>query len=225
MSNIGCKIDTNFKRASIEDVNLFKGIAVANIGDCMSRTAAVNSGIKPYNNAPLLGVAFTIKVAHGDNLMFHKAMDLAQSGDVIVIDAGGTTDRAIFGKLMLNYCKVRGINGVIVDGSIRDSEEISKMDISVYAKGISPNGPYKNGPGEIGTVISFGGQVVHPGDIVVGDKDGIIFIRPSDAKVLAKKVKEVEAKEQDIMKNIIENHSYERHWVDEILAKINCEII
>ena len=116
-------------------------------------------------------------------------------------------------------------NGVIVDGSIRDCEQIGEMDISVYAKGVSPNGPYKNGPGEIGTVISFAGQVVHPGDIVVGDQDGIVFIRPSEAKRLAEQVEKVEEKEQKILKDIFENHSYDRPWVDEILTQINCEIL
>jgi RraA family protein len=225
MSNIGCVINTNFNRASSEDVNLFKDMAVANIGDCMNRTAAVQSSIRPYNNMPLLGTAFTVKVAQGDNLMFHKAMDLAKPGDVIVIDAGGFVDRAILGELMLSYCMVKGINGVIVDGSIRDCEQIGEMDISVYAKGVSPNGPYKNGPGEIGTVISFAGQVVHPGDIVVGDQDGIVFIRPSEAKRLAEQVEKVEEKEQKILKDIFENHSYDRPWVDEILTQINCEIL
>ncbi|EML9472776.1 TPA: RraA family protein, partial [Klebsiella quasipneumoniae subsp. quasipneumoniae] len=177
MSIPGCRIVTDFERPSRELVEAFRDLPVANIDDCMNRLAAVDPAIRPVNKAPLLGTAFTVKVPEGDNLMFHKAMDLAREGDVIVIDAGGDTRRAIFGELMLNYCHKRGIAGVIVDGSIRDVDAISQMDIPVYAKGVTPNGPYKNGPGEINVPVVFGGQVVRPGDIVVGDADGIIIVR------------------------------------------------
>jgi RraA family protein len=178
MANVGCKIIKNFERPDRKLVELFKGMPVANIDDCMNRTAAVRSDIVPMNKAPLLGTAFTVKVPEGDNLMFHAAMDMAQPGDVIVIDAGGDVNRAIFGELMITYCHKRGLAGVIVDGVIRDSDEIAEMDFPVYAKGAIPNGPYKNGPGEINTVISFGGKVICPGDIIVGDGDGLLVAAP-----------------------------------------------
>lgn len=225
MTNLGFIINENIERATKEQVNLFKGMAVANIDDSMNRTAAVSSEIKPFNKEPLLGTAFTVKVAQGDNLMFHKAMDMAQEGDVVVIDAGGFTDRAILGELMLHYCEVRKLNGVIVDGSVRDVDAIAEMKLAVYGRGVSPNGPYKNGPGEIGTTISFGGQFVQPGDIVVGDADGIVFIRPDQAEELAEKVKEVERKEAEILDGILNRKEYIRPWVDELLEKNNCTYI
>lgn len=210
MSNIGCKIISDFKRPDKSLVEGFRNIPVANIDDCMNRTAAVHYDIKPVNKAKLLGTAFTVKVAQGDNLMFHKAMDMAQEGDVVVIDAGGDTSRAIFGELMINYCKVRKLAGVIVDGCIRDYDEISKLDFPVYAKGTTPNGPYKNGPGEINTTISFGGQVVHPGDIIIGDGDGIIIVKPSEAEELVNKAKKVVVKEEGIMDIIMKEGTYIR---------------
>lgn len=223
--NIGCRIVREFERPSKELVELFRDLPVANIDDCMNRTAAINQDIRPMNKVKLLGTALTVKVPEGDNLMFHKAMDMAQQGDVIVIDAGGMTSRAIFGELMLTYCKIRGLTGVIVDGSIRDLDAISRMNISVYARGVTPEGPYKNGPGEINTVISFGGQVVRPGDIIIGDEDGIVVVKPEEASELAKKVNAVNQKEAEIIDTIMRNGTYNRPWVDEKLKEIGCEYI
>ncbi len=225
MANIGCRIVTDFTRPQRSLIDLFRNLPVANIDDCMNRVCAVHGAIRPMNTAALLGTAFTVKVPEGDNLMFHKAMDMAKEGDVIVIDAGGMTTRAIFGELMITYCMSRKVAGVIVDGSIRDSAAIAKMNFPVYARGISPNGPYKNGPGEINTPISFGGIVVQPGDIVVGDADGIVFIKPHEAEELAKKVREVSAKEEQIMNDIIAKNSYVRPWVDEIIEGLGVEFI
>ena len=222
MKNIGYSISLDYKRPDKALVELFRDIPVANIDDCMNRTAAVDGAIRPLNRTPLLGTAFTVQVSEGDNLMFHKAMDLAQPGDVIVIDAGGDTNRAIFGGLMISYCKVRGLAGVIVDGAIRDYRELADMDFPVYAKGVTPNGPYKNGPGTIGETISFGGKVVRPGDIIIGDEDGIIIVKPEEAEELAKAAQGVVAKEAAILDNILNNHSYDRPWVDEQLRKTGC---
>jgi RraA family protein len=223
MSNVGCKVIQNFKRPEKSLVESFRNLPVANIDDCLNRLSSVHQDIRPVNKTKLLGTAFTVKVPEGDNLMFHKAMDMAEEGDVIVIDAGGSTNRAIFGELMINYCKLRGLAGVIVDGSIRDYDTLSIMDFPVYARGVTPKGPYKNGPGEVNTVISFGGQVVHPGDIVVGDADGIVFIRPDEAKILLEKVENVSKKEEEIMKTMITQGTYKRPWVDAKLKEIDCE--
>lgn len=225
MRNVGCKIIRDFKRPSADLIKEFKGIPVANIDDCMNRIAAVDQSIKPLNKAHVLGPAFTVKVAEGDNLMFHAAMDLAKPGDVIVIDAGGSTSRSIFGELMITYCASRKLGGVIVDGCIRDADTISELDFPVYAKGVTPNGPYKNGPGEINTPVVIGGQVVFPGDIIVGDMDGIIIIKPEDAEEVLKQAKAVVAKEEKITETIKNEGTYIRPWVEEKLKEIKCEII
>lgn len=223
--NIGCRIVTGYAIPSEDIVLKFKDLPVANIDDCMNRTAAVDQRIRPMNKAPLLGTAFTVKVPQGDNLMFHKAMDMAKPGEAIVIDAGGMSNRAILGELMTNYCRLKGIAGIIVDGAIRDYDTISQMDFPVYARGVSPNGPYKNGPGEIGTLITFGGQIVRPGDIIKGDADGIVVIRPEDAEALVSEVKAISAKEASIMATMERDGSYNRPWVDEKLDELKCEYI
>lgn len=220
MKNVGCRIVGEFNRPDDELVNLFKGLPVSNIDDCMNRMGAIDPHFFPLNKTTLLGVAFTVKVPEGDNLMFHKAMDMAKPGDVIMIDAGGDKHRAILGELMISYCKSRGIAGVIVDGSIRDADALAEMDFPVYAKGITPNGPYKNGPGEINMPVTIGGQVVCPGDIVVGDQDGVVIIRAEDAKELAEQTRKVMEEEEKIMEKIAKEGTYERPWVDEKLKEL-----
>ena len=182
MSKVGCVFIEDFKRPDKALVEKFRNVAVANLDDCMNRISAVHEDIRPVNKGKLLGPAFTVKVPSGDNLMFHAAMDLAKPGDVIVIDAGGDTRRSIFGELMVTSCRKRGIAGIVVDGSLRDVDAMSQLtDFPVYARGITPDGPYKNGPGEINTPIVCGGRLVNPGYIVIGDEDGVIFVNPSDA--------------------------------------------
>lgn len=223
--SVGCKIIKDFDRPSKEKMEQFRNMPVANIDDCMGRTASVCADIMPLGKEKLLGPAFTVKVPQGDNLMFHMAMDLAKPGDIIVIDAGGFTNRAIFGELMATYCKIRGIKGLIVDGAVRDSGALAAMgNFAVYARGVTPDGPYKNGPGEINTPIVVGGRLVCPGDIVVGDDDGVIFIKPEDADSLAAATKVVEEKEAGIMKHILEDGTYDRPWVMAKLQEIGCEI-
>lgn len=224
---IGCKIVRDFERPAPELVARFKDMPVANIDDNMGRIAAVDAGIEPIGSkGQMLGTAFTVKVPQGDNLMFHAAMDLAKPGDVIVIDAGGFEDRAIFGELMATYCKSRGIKGIVCDGAIRDQEGLAALDgFHVYARAAIPNGPYKNGPGEINVPVVIGGKLVHPGDIVVGDDDGVLFIDPAIADEVADATEAVQKKETDIMDHILNDGTYIRPWVDEKLKEIGCEVI
>lgn len=226
--NVGCRIVMNTAEEGKIDGSLMERLSkipVANIDDCMNRNSAVSQDIRPVNNANLIGRAFTVKVPQGDNLMFHKAMDLAQPGDVIVIDAGGTHNRAIFGEIMVKYCEKRGLAGVIVDGAIRDYDTISQLSFPVYASGVNPNGPYKNGPGEIGTTITFGGQVINPGDIILGDQDGIVVIKPEELEKLVTEAEAIFVKEDTIMAAIEKEGIYPRPWVDEILDQLGCEYI
>ena len=225
--SVGCKIIRDFERPAPELVARFKGMPVANIDDNMGRIAAVDTAIEPIGyKGQLLGTAFTVRVPQGDNLMFHAAMDLAKPGDVIVIDAGGFTDRAIFGELMSTYCRSRGIVGIVCDGAIRDRNGIAAMEnFHVYARSATPNGPYKNGPGEINVPVVIGGKLVRPGDIIVGDDDGVIIIDPAIADEIATATEGVEKKEADIVDHILNDGTYIRPWVDDKLKEIGCEII
>ena len=223
---VNCRIRKNFPRPDRALVEAFRGIPVANIDDCMNRMAAVDARLEPMNHAPLLGVAFTVKCPAGDNLMFHMALDLAQPGDVLVIAAGGSMSRALCGEIMATYAKSRGLAGFIIDGCVRDRDELAQFeDFPVYARGVVPNGPYKNGPGEINFPVSVGGQVICPGDILVGDGDSVLVIKPEDAERLAREAAAVHAKEEGQIAGILAGKGFPRPFVDQILEQIGVEYV
>lgn len=225
MSNAGCRIFLKVNRPDKELVNSFTGLPVANIADEMNRFFCVDARIKPLNNKPLLGTAFTVKSRVADNLMLHKALEIAQPGDVIIVDAQGDLSNAITGEIMMTQAEVNGLAGVVIDGAIRDAEAMKNLNMPVYAAGIQPKGPFKDGPGEINVPVSCGGVIVNPGDIVVGDADGIVIINPADAEETLKKAKAKMANEQAIIKGIREKKPRDKSWVDKTLEKLNCEII
>lgn len=225
MNNVGYKIYQNFKRPSKELVEKFRSIPVANIGDCMNRTASLASALEPLNDSILLGTAYTLTAVGGDNLLFYYAIDNAKPGDVIVVAGGGYTERALCGEIMASYAKKRGISGFVVDGAIRDKKQLSEMDFPVYAVSSTCNGPYKNGPGCVNIPVSIGNQVIFPGDIIVGDDTGIIAIRPDDAEALYEKALKVIDKEADMMKSIEEKGTLDLSWLYRKLEEDHCQII
>ncbi len=225
MSNVGFRIKTHIDRPDKKLVKLFSGMPVANIDDCMNRTACLDSGLRPYNKSKLLGCALTVRCTSGDNLMMHKALDMAQPGDIIIVSSEGAQLRATCGEIMVRYAMSRGIAGFIIDGCIRDADEIAEIDFPVYARGAIPNGPYKNGPGEIGFPIAIGGVVINPGDILVGDGDGIAVINPADAEELAAETKKVTAKETKIMADVTAGKGMDRAWVDKALEEKSCVFV
>lgn len=224
MTNTGFRIYTEINRPSRDLVEGFAGVPVANIGDCVNRSSCIDAKIRPLNDAPLIGTALTVKARPGDNLLLYKAIEMAQPGDVIVAAAQGELANATVGELMITWAKRRGIAGFIIDGAIRDIDAIKNMNIPVYAAGIMPNGPYKEGPGEINVPISLRGVVVRPGDILVGDGDGVIVIAPEEAADILKMAKAVAIKEAGIMKDI-EANSWDVSWVDKMLKEKGCEFI
>lgn len=224
MANVGFRIYSKIDRPPRELVAGFAGIPVANIADNMNRLACVDAKIRPMNKAPLLGTAFTVKTRPGDNLLLHKALDMAKPGDVIVVAAQGDTVNSITGELMISWAKQRGLAGLIIDGAIRDAGAVRNMDIPVYAAGITPNGPYKDGPGEINVPVSCGGIMIKPGDILVGDEDSVVVIDPQDAPQILEKAKATVVKEARFMEEI-KNGTWDRTWIDKMLDEKGCEYI
>ncbi len=224
MHNIGFRIFTNIERPSKGLVEKFRDIPVANICDNMGRIYCMDYTIKPFNDVKLLGVALTVKAPLGDNLMFHKAIEMARPGDIIAVDGEGCMDHSLCGEIMYRTAKKKGIAGFLINGCIRDVEALNDLEFSVYAKGVQPKGPYKNGPGEINVPVAIGGQVVLPGDILVGDKDGVVVIRPSDAQELYEKASAHNSMEIDKLKKI-EEGTLNKSWVDETLIKKGCEFL
>ena len=164
------------------------------------------------------GPAFTVKTAPGDNLLVHKALDTAKAGDVIVVDAGGFPDHAIIGELMMSRARQRGIAGMVIWGAIRDSAEIGAGDYPVYACAVTHRGPYKNGPGEINVPVSIAGMPVMPGDIIVGDADGLVAVPQDQAERVLASAKSILEKETVAMKEIMAG-TVDRSWVDKALKE------
>ena len=221
--NIGYSITRDFKRVNKECIDCFNNIPVPNIGDAMNRTAAISSSIRPFNNKRLQGTAYTVRVQAGDNLLIYYAIDNAKPGDVIVVDGNGFIDRALLGGIMSTYAAKRGITGIVVDGAIRDPKDLAALDINVFAKAISPNGPYKNGPGEINVPVNIGGHIINPGDILIGDHDGLVVIDPTQALEVAKKAQQVIEKEEKMMNLINTQCKMDLAWMYKKLENDGCE--
>jgi regulator of RNase E activity RraA len=211
--NIGFNINNQIERCSQEDVNYFKEIPVANIGDCMNRNACLSSALRPANKVKLCGSAYTIKSVAGDNLLLYYAIDNAKENDVIIYSADGYDNRAICGELMCSWAMKRKLGGIIIDGAVRDIEALSELDFPVYYKSVSPNGPFKNGPGEVNVPLAVRNQVINPGDLIVGDSDGIICIKQEDIPQLKEDVDKVMEKEKKIFEGVINHSFYEIGWV------------
>lgn len=223
MSNVGFRIYSKITRPSRERVELLRGLPVATIDDCMNRLFCL-TGLKPFNKVPMLGTAFTVKVPAGENNLFNRAIDLAEPGDILVVDGGASLERALCGSIMINHAKSRGLAGFVINGAVRDVDEIAEIDFPVYALGFNPNGPLKNGKGEINVPVVAGGMAVMPGDVLVGDGDGIVLVRPGDIEDVVEKTKKAVAGEAHV-KEMIRNKSWDRSNFIKILADEGCEII
>ena len=203
-SNPLADIRRHFERVAPEVVRNASAYAASILADVAGRRGALDGRIAPL--APsmrICGPAFTVEVRAGDNLMIHAAMALAQPGDVLVIDGKGDTTCALMGSIMLNACKVLQLGGVVIDAAIRDTEELRELGFPVFAVGASPNGPTKFVPGRINWPISCGGIAISPGDLIVGDADGVVAIEREKAgslfELAARKVADERARIADIV--------------------------
>ncbi len=223
MNNIGFRIKQSENRLSGEMIERFRPLATSLLSDSMNRLHAIGPNLRPYHQeGKLIGNAFTVKTRPGDNIMVHKAIDTAKPGDVIVVEAGGTLTNAIIGEIMVALARKNGIAGFVIDGAIRDSGPISKGKFPVYARGVTNRGPYKDGPGEINVPIGIDGMVINPGDIIIGDEDGLVVIAPHNADEIIQLAEKKLLQEQKTLQ-AIENGTIDRHWIDEALRSKGCE--
>jgi regulator of RNase E activity RraA len=227
VSNLGFRIISDFERVRPAIIDGFDGIATSTIADVAGRFCIMDHSIKSVNKPGihLAGCALTVRTHSSDNLMVHKAIDLAKPGDIIVIDACGDVGTAILGEQMCHYAKTRGIAGYIVDGLIRDIHPIATLGFPVFTRGSSPRGTcYKDGPGEINTTICCGNVSVHPGDVIVADDDGVAVIPRTKAREILIKAQAHQERETMIIQSIYDGN-YDRTWVDEALKKKGCEVV
>ena len=214
----GFKIYTSIERPSKEIIEQYRGFVAANISDSMGRLFTMDYRINPVYRPmrKLCGTAITVQARPGDNLLSLKAIEVAQPGDVIVIATQGDTALSVWGGFMSMMAARRGIAGVVTDGVIRDVEQSREAGLPIYAVGVTPAAPTKEGTGQINTSISCGGVVVEPGDIVVGDDDGVLFISPAHADALAAASRKKLADETATLAAIA-NGTHNDAWIDQIL--------
>jgi regulator of RNase E activity RraA len=171
-------------------------MATSNLADAMGRFNFMDPGIQSRTGLPLFGLAVTVNCRPGDNLMIHKALQVAQAGDIVVVSTNGNTTSAVFGELMCHTAVAQRLGGIIVDGAIRDVEPMRRLGFAAFSRVVSPGGCDKDGPGEINVPISCGSTVVHPGDVVVGDADGVVVVPRGDVDAVLSEVVALLARER-----------------------------
>lgn len=197
-------INRDFERVSPALVKQAGEFQAAILADVNGRRGALDGRIAALRpRFKIAGPALTVEVRPGDNLMIHAAIALAKPGDVLVIDGKGDLGSALIGSIMINACRRLGVAGIVVDGAVRDVEELAAIGVPTFAAGSNPNGPTKSCPGRINAPISCGGVAVRPGDLIVGDGDGVTVIeRQAAASVLEIAAAKVE-EERQIVANIL----------------------
>lgn len=186
---IGFRIFTDLPRPDPALVARFVGLASPNLADAMGRFHFMDPGIQMRTGLPLCGVAVTVMARPADNLMIHKAMEIAQPGDVIVVNTSGNTTSAVFGEMMGTSAVAARLGGIVIDGAIRDLDGLAALGLPAFSRTVSAGGCDKDGPGEINVPISCGATVVLPGDIIVGDRDGVVVVPREEAAIVLELVR------------------------------------
>lgn len=217
----GFRIRSDVERPSTELVSGLSAFDTPAVSDMMNRLYTMAPSIRSLTSSDLrlAGPACTVKVYPGDNLMVHKALDVARPGDVIAVDTSASTMTAVLGDLISTKARHRGVAGFVVDGLIRDLPGIRALgDFPVFASGVTPIGPLHRGPGEINYPISVGGIVVHPGDVIVGDLNGVVVVPTDIAEQVLERLTERSAAEADYTAAVARGE-FSGEWVDALLAK------
>jgi RraA family protein len=222
----GFRVNLDIPRLPDSFVQLFADFATPDISDLLNRLYAVDSGVRCLtgNNHRLCGPALTVKVFPGDNLMVHKALDVAQPGDIVVVDGRASTMNALLGDIISTKAKHRGIAGFVLDGLVRDLPAIAELDFPVFARGTTPVGPLHRGPGEIGYPICCGGVVVHPGDIVVADAAGVVIVPQDIAHELLHRLIAYREANADYLDDLRKQGKFSNAWVDSLLEAGGCPV-
>ncbi len=220
---VGLRILSRERTVGTDVVQRFARLPVANVSDSMSRLTASGARLRPmHGGGGMAGPALTVKAPPGDNLMLHKAIALAQPGDVIIVEAGGDLTNALMGEMMLMQITRRGAAGVVINGAIRDAAYIRGQALPVFAAGVTHRGPYKNGPGEINVPVAINGMVIAPGDLVLGDDDGVLCVPFDHVEAVFKAATAKYDAEQRQIANI-QAGTHDASWVDKQLRAMNCE--
>ena len=193
----------NFARPDAEIIKALANIPTSTLSDAMGRCGSLSSDMKPvFQGAKICGPAFTVRVYANDNLMAHLALKEARPGDILIIDSGGYTQCALWGELMSFSAQCRGLGGTVIDGGVRDKDAITELGYPVFAKTIIPVATHKVNQGFICKPLSCDGVPVRPGDIIVGDSDGVVVVPLDQASPVCEKAKAILDREDQMRKRI-----------------------
>ena len=199
----GWQIVTEVARVPDELLARFRGVSTGPVCDALGRFAAMDYQIKPLDsNMRVVGSALTVWTRPCDNIAIYRALELAQPDDVLVIATNGYTSNSVWGELTTLVGRARGLAGMVTDGVVRDSREIIEIGLPIFARGLTPNSPFKNGPAKINVPITCGGIAVKPGVIVVGDADGVVVVPLELVESVLEHVDAIQAKEAGIRAEI-----------------------
>jgi RraA family protein len=206
-------------------MNQFRHFPSPDISDLLNRLYAVDPQIRCLTGAhhTVCGPACTVKVFPGDNLMVHKSLDILKPGDVVIVDAGGSSMNAVLGDLVSTKAKHRGAQGFVIDGLVRDLPTIVDLNFPVFARGTTPIGPLHRGPGEINYSICCGGVVVNPGDLIVGDSMGVVVVPRQIAEELLHRLQS-HAEANEAYFQSVKKGDFSNAWVDRLLAELDCPL-
>jgi 4-hydroxy-4-methyl-2-oxoglutarate aldolase len=188
-------------------VEEFKKLPLGNICDANDKGGNMDPGIKPIDIASkMAGPAFTVKGHPSDNVAIHKAIYEAPAGSVLVVDAGGFS-RGHFGEIMAFACQMRGIAGLVIDGGVRDADDIQKLGFPVFSRSLNPGGTQKEVIGVTGAPIVCGGITVSTGDMIIGDRDGVVVVAKDRIADVLQKAQAIAAKEVTVLQMLREGKS------------------
>lgn len=225
MAGIGFRVRTKIERAPKHLVEQFAEYPTGNIVDAMGRFGAMDPGVKPVGpRMKFAGSALTVRIRACDNLVIYKALELAQPGDAIVIATNNFQGAATWGDLTSMIAKAKGVAAMVTDGMVRDVDGICHVGVPVFARGTTPNSPFKDGQGEVNFTVSCGGVTVRPGDILVGDSDGVVVIPREEWDEVLKGVAKILEKENQTVANI-QAGKVIPDWVAKTLAERGCTFV
>ncbi|GAA2947970.1 MULTISPECIES: RraA family protein [Streptomyces] len=191
------EVGPKWQRPDGELLAQFQRHSVANIGDALGRLGMPDGGITPlWGGCRAVGSALTVLTVAGDDLAVIDAVAHIEPGDFLVINGFGYPGRAVMGDILTQYFSSRGAVGAIVDGAVRDRDEIRQQQFPVWSRSVTPAGPWKHGPGAVGTPVAIGGVVINPGDVVVADADGIVAVPLKKAHDIAAELAQIADSEQ-----------------------------
>ncbi|QZY97376.1 RraA family protein [Pantoea dispersa] len=193
-------INRNIERVSALSVSQAAAFQAAILADVAGRRGTLHGRVKPLSpQMKVAGPAITVEVRPGDNLAIHAALAIAQPGDVLVVDGKGDINCALLGEIMATQAEASGIAGIIIDGAVRDADALAQGSYPVFAAGLNPSGPTKSIPGRVNHPVSVAGASIEPGDLVVGDADGVVVIAKQDVeRIIALAAKKLDAETRRI---------------------------